>query len=499
MKPTGFENILSGFSKISALKFEIWDEKGLVFCPDQGDPEKEASNPVQLSLSRMVTRIYKTQEFLYDEKENHVDLFGLPLFDNETIVGVLLAYASSPANAFRKRGPDVEDTKTLLTQIVDMIHERWEFQNESEMLVSELDRNYETLHLYSNVATQIKTLNLSNQMITRLMEEIRNNMRVDMAFSLMPDQPNYSKIVCKQELNIEDKTKFVDSLIKAIKSENKHLGPGYYIINNSLDSQTFSSIHQDRFRFLAVQIQHEIDVYGWLGIFSFNMDRIIERSQLKLLISIAEQIGVVISNTNLYHELEDFGIDIVKSLIATIEAKDLYTRGHSERVHYVAMLMARTFGMDKEKRNVLNWAALLHDVGKIGISETVLNKPGRLTDEEYTAIKKHPEKGAKIIKPLEYLAESIPGILHHHEHYNGKGYPSGLKGEKIPLNARIIAVADTFDAITSDRAYRKGRSYEKALEIINEVSGTQLDPEQVQIFNKIYHKLKTELEMRHAE
>jgi len=130
-------------------------------------------------------------------------------------------------------------------------------------------------------------------------------------------------------------------------------------------------------------------------------------------------------------------------------------------------------------------------VGKIGIPEAILNKPAKLDNKEYNSIKGHPVKGAEIITPLDYLADSIPGIFHHHEAYDGSGYPTGLKGEEIPLFSRIISVADTFDAITSDRAYRKGASFEKGLAIINEVSGTQLDPNMVKVFNSVYEKAKT--------
>ncbi len=163
------------------------------------------------------------------------------------------------------------------------------------------------------------------------------------------------------------------------------------------------------------------------------------------------------------------------------------------------MLIAKETGISEEDRKVLNWSALLHDVGKIGIPEAILNKPARLTDKEYSIIKGHPLKGAEIISPLDYLAESIPGVLHHHEAYDGTGYPSRIKGKEIPLFSRIISVADTFDAITSDRAYRKGASFEKGRKIINEVAGTQLDPELVEVFNKVYKTARTWLAEGHLK
>jgi HD-GYP domain-containing protein (c-di-GMP phosphodiesterase class II) len=214
----------------------------------------------------------------------------------------------------------------------------------------------------------------------------------------------------------------------------------------------------------------------------------------------AKQISVLLANVDLYHDLEHFVINMVKSLVYAIEAKDIYTRGHSERVNRYAMLIAERLQFDEMQKRALNWASILHDVGKIGIPESILSKPDRLNDDEFSKIKEHPKKGHDILKPLEQLAGSMPGILHHHERFDGKGYPHGLKGEKIPFIARIIAVADTFDAITSHRAYRAAKAAQEALAIIEDVSGTQLDPKVVEAFKEVFEtNLKAEFETGHDE
>jgi len=481
MKTTGFEKLLFGFSKLSSLKFEIWNEQGAVCC---SDPENLAR--AHSFLPQMVVRIGEKKGFLYEEHENRMAVFGLPLFHADTIAAVLLAYYCKSNNDFQDSYPTIGEVEGVLVQIAERIEERWALEDESEVMATELDKSYEALHLYSNVVTQIKTLNFSTQNLIHLMNKLKENIRMEMVFSIMPDRPEFSEVVCQEGLNIKDTAAFSKSLIDGIDPDSTSLKEGYFIINNSSDILGFCDLHQDPFRFLAVKIQYANKFYGWLGILSFHMHKIIERSEMRLLVSVAEQIGVVISNTDLYRGLETFGINIVKSLIFTIEAKDFYTRGHSERVHYFSMLMAEEQGLSQAEQKILNWSALLHDIGKIGIPEKILTKPGCLTDTEFSIIKEHPLKGVNIIKPLKHLAKSIPGILHHHEQYGGNGYPSGLRGKDIPLISRIIAVADTFDAITSDRAYRKGLPHAKALKIINEVSGTQLDPEQVQVFNKIY-------------
>jgi len=209
------------------------------------------------------------------------------------------------------------------------------------------------------------------------------------------------------------------------------------------------------------------------------------------MISIAEQISVVIRNMELYDELSQFVIDVVKSLIYAIEAKDVYTRGHSERVSHFSMLMAERLNLSAEEKENLRWASILHDIGKIGIPEDILNKTGRLAAEEYNIIKMHPHKGFSILKPLHPMIKALPGILYHHEHYDGSGYPEQLKGKEIPLIARIIAIADTYDAINSDRAYRLGRPPQEALTIIRDLAGTQFDAEIVKIFAEV---LQTDIE-----
>jgi len=207
------------------------------------------------------------------------------------------------------------------------------------------------------------------------------------------------------------------------------------------------------------------------------------------------------ANIDLYHDLERFVINVVKSLAYAIEAKDIYTRGHSERVNRYCMLVADQLNLDEEQKEALNWASILHDIGKIGIPENILNKPGRLSDEEYGIIKEHPKKGSNILEPLsEQLSSSLPSILHHHERYDGKGYPNGLKGEEIPFLARIIAVADTFDAINSNRAYRSARPPEEAMTIMEQVGRSQLDHDLVKIFKKVFKKvIQPEYESSHGE
>lgn len=167
-----------------------------------------------------------------------------------------------------------------------------------------------------------------------------------------------------------------------------------------------------------------------------------------------------------YYADLDHSQDIIITLALAVEAKDPYTRGHSERVADYARRLAKALGLPFKDQDLVHRAGLLHDIGKIGVSETYLHKPGPLSGEEREIIRDHPVRGEAICRPLKSLRHLLPAIRHHHERFNGTGYPDGLKGEEIPLSARILAVADIYDALTSDRPYRVGLPQERALDIL---------------------------------
>jgi len=174
----------------------------------------------------------------------------------------------------------------------------------------------------------------------------------------------------------------------------------------------------------------------------------------------------------------------ITSLITALEARDNYTKGHSEAVGRIVSGMLRIAGGSAKEIETVTIGGRLHDIGKIGVRDDILLKPGRLTEEEFAHIKKHPVIGANIIKSIPSFSDVIPIVLSHHERLDGKGYPQGLKGDNIHLWARMAAVADTYHSLTSDRPYRKGMAQGKALQIIEDVSGTQLCPDCVDLFFK---------------
>ena len=197
-----------------------------------------------------------------------------------------------------------------------------------------------------------------------------------------------------------------------------------------------------------------------------------------------------IVSADIYSRLEELFLSTVKALASAVDAKHPYTRGHSERVTRYAVAIAEEMGLDVKEVKALRLSALLHDVGKIGISEAVLDKNGKLNDDEYQAIREHPVIGARIVGQISNSEDIVPGILDHHERYDGKGYPSGKKGREISLFGRIIAVADTFDAMTSTRSYRKALPFQIVIEEIVNESGEQFDPSVVKAFVDAYEKQK---------
>lgn len=198
--------------------------------------------------------------------------------------------------------------------------------------------------------------------------------------------------------------------------------------------------------------------------------------------TLANHVAVALENANLYKELKETYLLTIHILAETIELRDPYTGGHTKRVHDYSLVIARHLDLPKEQMESLKFAAILHDIGKIGIRDDVLRKPGRLSPEERKAIEMHTVYGTELLKPLKLLEGSIPGMRGHHERYDGTGYPDKLQGKDIPLIARIIAIADSYDAMTSDRPYRKGLSPEQAFSELQKFSGSQFDPQLVEIF-----------------
>lgn len=248
--------------------------------------------------------------------------------------------------------------------------------------------------------------------------------------------------------------------------------------------------------FVLVPIVNSDLTIGWLLALNRNNERNLNLGDLPwgvsylefgtheatLMSSSAAILATHSRNVDLFREREELLVSVVRALVSAIEAKDEYTRGHSERVALYGQRLAKELGYDEEYCERLYLTGLLHDVGKIGVRDAVLRKPGPLTDEEFEEIKQHPDKGWQILHDLNPLQYVLDGVLHHHEQYDGRGYPDRLAAHSIPLDGRILAVADAYDAMTSDRPYRTGMPQEKAEAILRSGSGKQWDPIMIEAF-----------------
>jgi HD-GYP domain-containing protein (c-di-GMP phosphodiesterase class II) len=218
------------------------------------------------------------------------------------------------------------------------------------------------------------------------------------------------------------------------------------------------------------------ETIGFLCALSYTPGKRFDEGQRKLLHTTADRASAAIENARLYEDLQATFKQTIRGLASAIDKMDRYTAGHSARVAAYAQILAIKLGLSDEDIEIVRQSALMHDIGKIGCVMN-LNKPGRLSQADYEIFKQHPVHGRDILQPIEFLHPLIPGVHLHHERWDGLGYPLGLKGTEVPLIARIIAVADTYDAMTSNRAYRKALAHDIAMSEIGRCGGSQFDPD----------------------
>ena len=243
---------------------------------------------------------------------------------------------------------------------------------------------------------------------------------------------------------------------------------------------------------VAVPLKMKARILGWICVLSFTKTKRFDEGQRKVLSIVGSRAAAAIENARLYEDLQATFQQTIEGLAQAIDKMDRYTAGHSGRVAMYASYLATRLGLDAHQLVIVRQSALMHDIGKIGCVMN-LNKPGKLTQDEYEIFKKHPGFGRDILDPIKFLHPLIPGVHLHHERWDGRGYPLGLKGNDVPLMARIIAVADTYDAMTSDRAYRRALPHEVAVNEIERCSGSQFDPEVSATFVKWLDEFREEL------
>ncbi len=337
-----------------------------------------------------------------------------------------------------------------------------------ELTIKELSESYEELSLLYKITSELLGLNPDEicERILLLAERIFGYKKSAIMF--LDKEKNLYLKAWRGELNTEDILMDKALIFKVIKD------------NKTKAFCKYPNGGGEEISVLISPIKGKSSAIGALIILE-SPPKEFFANEIKLLNALAGHAGLFIENSLLYSELEELLTGSINCLIKALEASSPWTAGHTERVVHYAMAIGREMGLPRDELERLKIASLLHDIGKIGVPEYLLNKQGKLEEEEVLIVKGHTQKAEEILLPLRPCSSIIEEIKYHHERWDGKGF-FGLRGEEIPLIARIIAVADAFDAMTTDRPYRKRLSYYEAVKEIENSSGTQFDPEVVRAF-----------------
>ena len=391
--------------------------------------------------------------------------------------GWLLALATRDAEASPELGDALEDAAAALAG-------EYGLQREIGSLVEELSGRYEELNLVYTFEGQTRAFDSGTLGARALLENFAKHLSVDVAALVLPDRrdPIYALGDGERIQNLDlVLTQMRGDLFRFVCASRRP-----FVLNEPEDPRREYLFVNMPYRILACPVTVAQGTYAMLALMRRPERREFTNGDRNLAKVIAGQTAIIMRNQTMVDRHHRFSEQMASALIAAIEAKDPYTRGHSERVQALSVEIGRGANLSAQDLESVSWGALLHDVGKIGIPDAILCKPGRLTEDEYTLIQVHPERSYEILAHIEYLGrDAIEAARYHQEKFDGTGYPHGLQGNQIPLHARVVAVADTYDAITSSRAYRPGQSHEVALDVIARVAGSQLDPQYVRVFERL--------------
>jgi hypothetical protein len=398
----------------------------------------------------------------------------------------------------------------LLTKLAELFMREWDQREElerrraeSEAYIAEITRSFEELVFLRRIAEYLDLTELSQdrwKLAETVLPVLRNSIEAT-SLALLPAQGNGQSHerpggqVGQPILWIGDRPTDAGTCVRLVERFRQE-AVERPVVRNHVDETGDKTQFPGVRSIILVTISSGGRIAGWLlavnrqldeatnvphgvGRLSHNEFGTVEAGSVS---SVASILATHARNIELFEEKEHLLLDAIRSLVYAIEAKDPYTCGHSERVALFARRLAGEVGLDQEGCQRVYLSGLLHDLGKIGISGAILRKEGQPTAEEYAEVARHPEHAWAMLHELQHLQPLLPGVLHHHEKYDGTGYPDGLSGNEIPLDARIMAVADAYDAMTSDRPYRKGMPQEKVEAILSAGRGTHWDPRVVEAF-----------------
>ena len=365
-------------------------------------------------------------------------------------------------------------------------------------MADQLDRQFKTLNTMSEIDRAILSSLDTKLIVKNVIHRIYDWFSCDnVAIGLMDSRQKnagslYFSFFSQRNKVFEEPFEFSRSELEALYAH-----PEYFIADVDKNQLSILSLlvgqGSESFLILPVLLKEELKAVIAIG---RPRSKVISIEDITRVRRTADQVAVALSNATLIDDLEQLNWGTLKALARAVDAKSSWTAGHSTRVTDIALKIGSAMRLSPNRLDDLHRAALLHDIGKVGVPAAILDKPGALDDDEYALIKKHPGIGARILEPIASYKDILPMILQHHERYDGKGYPGGLSGDEIDIGARILAVADTFDAVKSDRPYRKGWDLERAIDLITKEAGQQFDPAVVEAFLEIMRPVKRKKTLR---
>jgi len=478
------------FEQIDFARYQRWINRAagaeitLIIVDRDGVPIWNAEAPQSAELGVAIVASGNTDVGMhrYDFANRKTALYQSLGFTSNGLVG----WVAVVVDYFKENNAPVA-IDHLVETIDDLaagIADEFKHKADLEMMTEELGARYEELHLVYAVDQHVQAHSgESAKVFQGLLQSASEHLNVDVIAFVQPskDISQYATSLSKEIHNLDlvlvemrgDLYRFVQASGDTLVLNDANDPRRAYIFTDMPYKVAACPVHADGKVDALVVLLNHLDKPDFT-----NSDR-------KLAEVLANQLSSLSNTFQLLDNMKEFNQQLAMTLIEAVEAKDPYTRGHSERVHHISMEIGRAMHLPDDELEDLFWGSLLHDVGKIGIPDAILCKPSKLTKDEYTFIMVHPERSYEILRHIKHLDKAVLGARHHQEMYDGKGYPHGLKGDRIPLHGRIIAVADTYDSITSSRAYRAGRSHEVAMSEIERVSGAQLDPAIVEVFKKV--------------
>ncbi len=446
-----------------------------VLCMQAGEFESDTSRITQCLLKDSTdnSRLYWVDQFLICSVN----------CDSDTCVTVVVDTGDNSGEPTRH---EKEYLSCIVEDYLQQSSEADKIYQQIEQISNELSQAYEEIILLYNLSTNMKVTQSSATYLQMACDQLTQLVQVEGIGIFIERKTSGPK-----ELSLMAGSGFLSLDANSADILQMHLvselGRGREALLDGQVEGPFKYTWPDGINnIIAVPLGEAHRMAGFLVATNVKNKNDFDTTDIKLFNSVANQCMVFIENNHLFDDLKELFIGSLKALTNSIDAKDQYTRGHSERVafisRWIAEQLAQTQPVSENQIHHIYLSGLLHDIGKIGVSESVLRKSGRLTDEEMAIIRSHPRIGASILSEIRQMDEIVPGVMGHHERIDGKGYPQGLKGDDIPLVAKIISLADSFDAMTSKRIYRDAMSIQHAINEIEKGIGTQFDEDIARAF-----------------